>query len=370
MLLIVGAGPVGLASALELARRGIELRIIDKAETPSKLSKAIGVNPRTLELLEPSGASAQLLESGTKVRRANLHEDDRHLATLEFEAAAHRHNYMLALPQSRTEAVLADTLQGYGVQVERGCCLTRLVLRNGRVRCLLETRGRRSEVQPSLVIGADGAHSIVRDSLRITFPGRAYNADWTLLDVRLEWGHEEDEVNLFASKEGLVVAIPIGPGRYRLAGNRPDLTCLLPKGARVRQTLWQSSFRIAHRQARTYQKGPVYLAGDAAHIHSPLGARGMNMGIEDAAVLAGLLAAGQPERYHGLRFPVGRRAIRLIDLQTRALSGRGPVAAMLRQRLVPALLGITALRQRLCRGMLGLATPLRQDFETSRSAAP
>ena len=357
MILIVGAGPVGLTAGLELARRGIAFRIVDKADSPSKLSKAIGVNPRSLELLEPSGACAALLESGTKISRANLHDDNGVLTTLNFQGIGHRHNFMLALPQSRTEAVLTDKLQSLGVQVERGCALTRLTVHDGKAQCLLETGDRRSELNPSLVIGADGAHSLVRESLRIPFAGRTYDRDWSLVDLRLDWSCPDDEVNLFVTRRGLLAVIPMGPGRYRLASDRPDPVTLLPGEANPRAVLWRSSFRIAHRQAKTYRNGPVCLAGDAAHVHSPLGARGMNLGIEDAAVLAQLVAEDQLHRYHDLRYPVGRRTIVFVNLLTRALAARGTAARLSRRFILATLLNIASFRQRMTKNMLGIAAP-------------
>ena len=354
MILIVGAGPVGLTAALELARRGIEARIIDQAENPSRLSKAVGVNARSLEILEPSGVSAALIEAGTKIRRANLHDRGRRRFTLDLARVPHRYNFMLALPQSHTEAILADGLQSRGLQVERGTALVRVELTGERARCWLKSRTGESQITTKMLIGADGAHSLVRRSASLSFLGKDYAHDWSLMDVRLDWDADEEEVNLFRSDQGLLFAITMGPGRYRLASDQPDPRALLPKEARVRSIFWRSSFRIAHRQTAAYRKGPVFLAGDAAHVHSPVSARGMNLGIEDAAVLASLIAHKDAVRYHELRHPVGRRTITLVDRQTHVLASRGLLARALLGHLAPVLMGFQSLHDAQCRHMLGL----------------
>ena len=215
MILVVGAGPVGLTAALELARRGFDVRIIERAESPSGLSKAIGINPRSLELLESAGATPALLEAGTKIGRANLHQAGRRVFSIDLSRVNHRYDFMLALAQSRTEGILADRLQSYGVEVERGCALTRLMERDGRPVCRLEARGRASEAVPDFLVGADGAHSLVRRSLRIGFPGRVYDHDWRLMDVRLDWPYEEEQVHIFISAQGLLFVITTGPGCFR-----------------------------------------------------------------------------------------------------------------------------------------------------------
>lgn len=357
MILVVGAGPVGLTAALELARRGVEVRIVERAQSPSGRSRAIGVNPRTLEILEPSGATPLLLEAGTKIRGANLYQSSRRLFAIDFSLAAHRYDFMLALPQSRTEGILTDRLQSHGVEVERGCALTRLDARDGRPLCRLETRGRAREVAPRMVIGADGARSLVRQSLKIGFPGRVYDDDWCLMDARLDWPYEEEDVHVFTAAAGLLFVIAMGPGRFRLASDRAEPDVLLPPGARLRERLWRSTFRIAHRQASAYAKGPVFLAGDAAHVHAPIGARGMNLGIEDAATLAGLIARGETARYHELRHPIGRRSIASVERQTSGLVAWNPLVRGLRAGLAPALLSVPVLHRAQARHMLGLSQP-------------
>src|SRR5690606_4998173 len=266
------------------------------------------------------------------------------------------YDFMLALLQAETERILEQHLAEYGTAVEWSTELTGLSAGADGVQAKLSAPGRQWAVEAPYLIGADGAHSAVRHALGLPFRGTTDPAPWWLADVRMDRPFGRDELNLFARPAAVLGVIPIQPGLFRLVSNGPDPLDLLPAGANVREEVWRSAFRISYRQVDTYQAGRVFLAGDAAHVHSPVGARGMNLGIEDGTVLARRLVDGALEGYSAERRPVGARVIRQTRALTRLVTARHPLARFARDQLFARVIGPSATVQRaLARRILGLA---------------
>jgi 2-polyprenyl-6-methoxyphenol hydroxylase-like FAD-dependent oxidoreductase len=354
-LLVVGAGPSGLAAALELARLGQAVRIIDRNPGRSRFSKAIGVNPRTLELMEEAGVTERLLAAGRRIHAINLRSPEGLLARVELSRLPHRYNFMLALAQSETERILEQRALELGVAVERLCEAKTLGQDDAHVVCAVAGPDGEFQIAAPYLIGADGAHSTLRHALGLAFDGQGYPFDWQIVDVRLDGPFAEDEAHLLLGPGTLLFMISPGPDCFRLASNGPDPAALLPAGTRVREEIWRSTFKISYRQVEHYQEGRVFLAGDAAHIHSPVGGRGMNLGIEDATVLARRIVAGAPDGYDAERRPVGRRVIRQTHALTRMVTARGPLERWLRDHIAPHLLQSASMQQALARRIAGLA---------------
>jgi 2-polyprenyl-6-methoxyphenol hydroxylase-like FAD-dependent oxidoreductase len=355
-VLVIGAGPSGLAAALELARHGRAVRIVDKLPTRSEHSKAIGVNARTLELMEASGVTERLLARGLRLPRFRFRSGERLLATVELARVDHRYNFMLALLQAETEWILEQRLAEYGMVVEWSTELTGLEPGADRVRALLSAGGGQRAVETPYLIGADGAHSTVRHALGLPFRGNTDPAPWWLVDVRMDWPFGANELNLFARPAAVLGVIPIQPGLFRLVSNGPEPLGLLPGGAKVHEEVWRSAFRISYRQVDDYRADRVFLAGDAAHVHSPVGARGMNLGIEDGTVLARKMIEGALASYSAERHPVGARVLRQTRALTRLVTARHPLARFARDQLFARAIGPSATVQRaLARRILGLA---------------
>jgi len=355
-VLVVGAGPTGLAAALELARRGRPVRIVDRSAGRSRHSKALGVNARTLELLEPSGVTERLLATGLRIRRLHFRRDARLPATIELSRVGHRYDFMLALLQAETERILEEALAEHGVQVEWSTTFLGLEADAERIRAQFAAAGTEQSVEADHLLGADGAHSAVRDALGLPFDGTTDPLEWWLVDVRMEWPFAPAEMSLFARPAAVLAVIPIAPGLFRLVSNGPEPRDLLPAGANVQEEVWRSAFRISYRQVRSYQQGRVFLAGDAAHVHSPVGARGMNLGIEDGTIFAAKLAEGALASYSAERRPVGARVIRETRALTRLVTARSLWAGWLRDQLFSQVIARSALVQRaLARRVLGIA---------------
>lgn len=195
---------------------------------------------------------------------------------------------------------------------------------------------------------------MVRDRLGIGFPGETMPGDWSLADVLMDSPLDDDVANVLIRPDGMLFMLRIKERLFRLASNRPNVLDRLPKGSRLHRVVWQSDFTVSHRQAECCRMRRVFLAGDAAHVHSPLGARGMNLGIEDACILARRLVDGELDRYDAERHRAGAAAIRMVKAQTRLATGTGLPARLARHMVIPALLSIGAVRRRFLRRALGL----------------
>lgn len=364
--LIVGAGPVGLAAALFLARHGIRTRLIEKAAQRPPTSRALAVNPRTLHLLDGTGVTAKMLARGLKIEEARISRDDRRLARLPLKDLGGDYPFMLALSQATSEALLAETLAEQGGAIERGVELVACAEHDGMDVTLSSGTGTSAAgneiARPPWVLGADGAHSTVRESLHIGFPGHGLADPLYLTDVPLEGDLDPGTAHVRLFDEGgflfmvRVVAdarVEKPPYLWRLIGNMPDLFARL-KGARpAGPAVWSSTFHIAHRIADTLCRGRAFLAGDAAHIHSPIGARGMNLGIEDAWVFAELAAHGRLDRYNPLRRHVDHDVVRRVETLTALVLGKSPWLRGVRDLVLPAVLNLP-LRVQILRVLAGL----------------
>jgi 2-polyprenyl-6-methoxyphenol hydroxylase-like FAD-dependent oxidoreductase len=383
-VLVVGAGPTGLTLACQLARFGVRFRIIDKQPDRARESRALGVQARSLEILQALGLGEALATRGRTTTRLMLHVDRDAPVAIDLGAvprADTRFPYILFVSQSDTEAVLGGFLDAAGVRVERQVELVRFREESTSVVCVLRhVDGRREEVvHASYVAGCDGAHSTVRKEAAIAFEGGAYPQTFALGDVEADGALVREAINAFALGRGLAMFFPLGyPATWRvmaMEGTVPqrspgdddtvdtqqlsltELQAMVddPTGGavRVHDPVWLTRFRLHHRQAVTYQRGRVFLAGDAAHIHSPVGAQGMNTGIQDAWNLGWKLAmvtrgpadARLLNSYHSERWPVGRTLLRATDrvfgVFARAVASGGSVTSlrrvMVRRVVAPAL---------------------------------
>jgi 2-polyprenyl-6-methoxyphenol hydroxylase-like FAD-dependent oxidoreductase len=355
-ILIAGAGPTGLTAAVELARHGIVPRIIDRDNEPSQLSKAVGISPRSLDILEPSGATARLLSEGIKIQRNQVWYEGRPLGAIDLSLIPHRFNFLLSLPQSRTESILVDVLALHGGTVEWGTELVGLCQAGESLEASLN--GPAGPVRCSFdhVFGADGVHSAVREAIGIPFDGYTHKRLWSIADAEIaEWPYSPDAAQLFFHRTGDIgFIIPMAPGRFRAVSNTSDALACIPGQYCVSRLLRADTFHISARQADRYQAGKVCLGGDAAHVHSPVGARGMNLGIEDAAAFAARLLKDDLAGYTAERQPVERRWIALSERILSAAQVQAPAAIALRNLAVRATAHWPSLQRRLLQRFAGL----------------
>ena len=351
---MVGAGPAGLTAALELARRHQPVRIIEAREGHSEYSRALSINTRSMELMEECGITERWLALGIRVSGVQYREPTRSLFRIDYTTLKHRYNFMLVLPQIETEAVIEESLNELGIKVERNAKLIGFEQTPDGIEANIRTAGAVETITASYLIGADGANSIVRKTAGIRFPGVRMPRDWSLADVRMRCPWDPHDTNILLHKNGMLFMLGYKDGIFRLGADAPTVLDALPGSFEIDKVLWESSFAVNHRQVTTYRAGRVLLAGDAAHVHAPLGARGMNISIEDAVVLVRHLLAGEIERYSPERLEIGTAALRMIKAQTYLSTNASPMANLLRRYLVPGFLHYKPLERRLAGGMLGL----------------
>lgn len=363
--LVVGAGPVGLVMASELRRHGLSCRIIDRADGPSIWSKAQVIHARTLECFQDMGVVDEILAHGRTVSGSRIATPElQAIARIELGGIDSPYPYFLSLSQRETELLLAKHLeQTHDVRIERNVTLESYTQdADGVVAQLVHIDGSTEEVRVPWLLGCDGAHSVVRKTLGLPFEGSTYDQRIVQADVRVDFPHavHDDEIAIFLGPQGMLAFFPLpGEHRYRMLAFDPgderpveiDLFKALladrgPKGAELSDPAWMVDFRIHCRLAARYRVGRAFLSGDAAHIHSPAGGQGMNMGIQDAYNLAWKLALVQRgkaketilDSYEAERRPIAESVLRATDASTKGLatviSLKSPIAMGIRNHLM------------------------------------
>jgi 2-polyprenyl-6-methoxyphenol hydroxylase-like FAD-dependent oxidoreductase len=395
--LVVGAGPIGLVMACELARHRTACRIIDMAPAVTTLSKAIAIQSRTLEVFEQMGIVQEALNRGLKAQSVNFYAEGRHLAQLSLAELKSPYPFLVDLAQSETEGILDRHLESLGVQVERQVELLGFTQQGDAVTARLRhADGNEEAVTTSWLIGCDGAHSTTRHLLGMPFSGEAFPKSFALADVRLHWSLPDNELHFFLHPDGVLTAFPLPGGRYRLIvetaadaaqGNQPTPTLedfqryfdeRGPRGTIVSDPVWMAPFRINSRKVERYRQGRVFLAGDAAHIHSPAGGQGMNTGMQDAYNLAWKLAlvnAGRAapsllDTYDDERSPVAQAVLRQTDALLKMATLKTPISQHLRTLLLPFLAQQEVVQQRMREQIAELDINYRKSPLTAEHHSP
>jgi 2-polyprenyl-6-methoxyphenol hydroxylase-like FAD-dependent oxidoreductase len=348
-ILIVGAGPSGLALAGELKRRGVDAAIVDQQPVGANTSRACVVHARTMEVLEPLGVTRDLLAEGAKVPIFRIRDRNRPLLTIDFSDIPSFYRFTLMIPQDRIEQIL---LQHLGCNVVRPCKVICYAASPSLVEAQIRANGSDQSIKAQWLVGCDGMQSTVREQSGIAFSGGEYDSSFVLADVSMDWPLSREEVTLFYSPKGLVVVAPLPGERFRIVAtvdeapevpSREFMQAVLDargptsNPGRIHDVAWSSRFHIHHRVAQTARKGRVLLCGDAAHVHSPAGGQGMNTGIQDSISLAEALTStlhdgdeARLDAWAAQRYKVATDVVTLTDRMTRVATMKSPTGQALR----------------------------------------
>jgi 2-polyprenyl-6-methoxyphenol hydroxylase-like FAD-dependent oxidoreductase len=356
-VLIVGAGPVGLFLANECARRGLRFRLIETHSGQSEHSKALAIFPRTLEIFDMAGIVGPFLEKANRVTNVAVIAHGRRLAHISFTPETSPYRFIAMVPQDVTERLLVEELRRKGGAVEYETTFVSASEQGDHVNVTIDRKGERINLTAAFVVGCDGAHSAVRHLLSLPFEGAQYEDSFLLADIETNETLPADELQLCPNELGPVAIFPMSATRRRVVatidkvdGDAPSLglvrSILLqraPSGFEALALHWSSYFRIHHRQVAQLRVGRMFIAGDAAHIHSPFGGQGMNTGLQDVwnlgwkldSVVNGRGNEELLESYSAERRPVIKHVIDITDFMTKAMGTPSKLAQAMRDTVIP-----------------------------------
>ncbi len=356
-VLIVGAGPVGLFLANECARRGLRFRIVETNATQSQHSKALAIFPRTLEIFDMANVVGPFLAAANRVTSVAIIVGDRQLGLMPFTPGETPYSFVAMVPQDVTEKLLVEELQRRGGHVEYETTFVSAVQHDDFVTATLEQKGKSLELSAAFVVGCDGSHSAVRHLLDLPFEGAEYDALFMLADIQSNETLPASQLQLCPNEDGPVAIFPMSATRRRVVamindkeGDAPSLEMVqrilrrrAPRSLEAQALHWSSYFQIHHRQVAKLRVDRMFVAGDAAHIHSPFGGQGMNTGLHDVWNLAWKLDLAVHchaneellDSYTAERRPVIKGVIEATDFLTKAMGTPSKLAQALRDAVIP-----------------------------------
>ncbi|MGA9333670.1 MAG: FAD-dependent monooxygenase [Rudaea sp.] len=356
-VLIVGAGPVGLFLANECARRGLRWRLVETHSSQSKHSKALAIFPRTLEIFDMAGLARPFLEAANRVTSIKVTTREHTLAQLPFAPDNSAYPFVAMVPQDLTERLLVEALARKDGVVEYQTSFIDATLHDDFVKVTVDNNGERETFTAAFVVGCDGAHSTVRELLQLPFEGGEYRSRFMLADIETDTTLPAAEMQLCPNRKGPLAIFPMSATRRRIVamidqpeGDAPSLDLVnrllaerVPAGIKALALHWSGYFYIHHRQVTCMRQGRMFVAGDAAHIHSPFGGQGMNTGLQDAWNLVwklDLFLRGHGneallDSYNDERIPVVKGVVETTDHLTRAMGTPNRLAEALRDVVIP-----------------------------------
>ncbi|MBV9797677.1 MAG: FAD-dependent monooxygenase [Solirubrobacterales bacterium] len=395
---IVGAGPTGVLLAIELARRGVGVRVLDRQLARSPESRAIGIHARTLEIFHQLGILEEFLDLGHRVDGAMYHTRAGHSIRVRFGRIDSPYPFMLTLSQAETQRILDEELERLGVTIDRGVEVAGI---NGdasgvELVTVSADRLRGRTLHADWLIGCDGARSIVRRRLNVSFDGDDYGQDWLMAEVSIDWPLPHDHFHVFAYTPSVLPAFPLPSRRWRVfvpqvpdravaereAPTMEEIEGLVaergPDGIKIGDPTLLAAFRCYRRHTKIMRSGRVFLAGDAAHVHSPAGGQGMNTGLGDAFNLGwklSLVVKGQAttdllDTYQRERVPIAEGVLGLTHALVRTFTLPSCAERWLRDRLLPVASRMPVAERRFVNRMAQVSHNYRNGPLSTRNARP
>jgi 2-polyprenyl-6-methoxyphenol hydroxylase-like FAD-dependent oxidoreductase len=392
---VIGAGPVGLTAAAELARYGISARIVDRREGPVLHSHAAVIHVRTQEVFEAMGTADRIVPRGYPLDYISLHAFGKLLGGIRVHGIDGPYPGPRVIGQRQVETLLAEHLAGLGTVIDRPAEVTDIIeTPDGFTIALTRPDGATEEFQADYVLGCDGGHSFVRERFGIGFPGERYDGfEFIHADAQLRWSYPTGRGYIYVTKDRLLLLFPFdATGRYRVLCARTDQepgNTTPPALAELQEILrevsgddaaelsdasWLARWRSTQRIAERFRAGRVFLAGDACHIHVPVGGQGMNTGIQDAfnlvwklaAVIKGAAVPAILDSYETERYPLAEELLRGTDRGFHLMVQPSDLASFAMKLFGSSVVGLEAVQERL-RRVLGEVTinyrpgPLTED---------
>jgi len=328
-ILIIGAGPTGLTAALQFAMNGVKVEVVEKRDSPSTLSRAVGILPESLDKLGAK-VKAKILAEAMPFNKLNMHVDSKRMLTIDFKDRLDPNEVITGLPQDRTEEIMRDELAILGVDVRYDCAVTEISTNEDVAEVSFSND--KGKFKYDWVVACDGINSVVRKQLGIAYPGYDLDGKWSIADVELKNMGEFASNNVWV-KVGkdfdTFVCLPIAKNRIRIISTAENCLDKMPIPIDIDKVNRQGAFEISVRQAETYKKGRVLLAGDAAHCHSPVGGRGMNLGIADAYDAVHAILQGTTSSYSSKRHIEGAKVIKESEGMRKRIMSRNPLIKMM-----------------------------------------
>ena len=366
-VLICGAGPTGLMMACQLKRFGVDCIIIDSKPGIVKESRALAVQARTLQIYEQMGIADKALEQGTAANKIKIIVNGHRLYEVPLQQLGQGQSayaFLFILEQNKNEKILYDHLREIGGDVLWEHSLETVTQNSDGVIAIVDNNsGEQTEIKTDWLIGADGAKSQVRHQLQVPFKGGTYENIFIVADTFAEWPWGHDCLSLCLTARGFAGLFPMkGDNRFRLIATFPkqfipsevthfsQIQKVVEEQIKVNvnfsNTNWFSIYHVHHRSVNSFTHGKIFLAGDAAHVHSPAGGQGMNTGLQDAYNLAWKLALvvnGQAEAallnsYNQERVPVATRRVKTTDRAFSVITSGNWFLKMFRLNIVPPIL--------------------------------
>ena len=334
-IIIIGAGSTGLSTAIFLNDKGYNVRIFDKRER-TKITKAVGINPVTLQLFEKTGITQRFINNGWKLETSNFWYKDSLVYKNPFSTIKHPYPFMIIQPQFETENILEEYLNEKGIFVERNYDLNSLKTES-QLTTLdfvnLENQQHLDIQTKNIVVGADGNKSKVREEAGIKLKGWEHDDVYTLYDVELDTPLSSKEIHYIFHKEGTILMLHIKDGIWRVGGNLPNVLDNLPTGTKTGKITWETNFTIREMVSEKLNQNNVFVLGDAAHIHSPLGGKGMNMCIEDSHIFADYLSQNRQNEYSDFRLKKLRKTVGILGQLTEVVGGKHFIGNTIRSQM-------------------------------------